>query len=67
MKEHPQDCILLGREAPAGNHGVMAQLVSEKLNCPSVGPVIDFFLMEMDEKSVTILVSEGGRHKDSRP
>ena len=39
----------------------MAQLVSEKLNCPSVGPVID--LMEMDEKSVAVLVSEGGSIK----
>lgn len=59
VKENPQDCILTGREAPVGNHGVMARLAAEKLGCPSVGPVID--LLETDGKSVTVLVSDEGR------
>lgn len=59
VRENPQECILVGKEAPVGNHGIMAQLVAEKLNYPSVGPVID--LMEMDEKSVTVLVSDEGK------
>lgn len=58
IKENHQDCILVGKEAPGGNHGIMAQLVAEKLKYPSIGPVID--LLEMDEKSVTVLVSDEG-------
>ena len=58
IKENPQDCILLGREAPVGNQGVMAQLVAEKIKYPLVGPVID--ILAIDQKSITILVSNEG-------
>ncbi len=59
VKKNPQDCIILGKEAPVGNHGIMAQLVAEKLHYPSVSSVID--IVETDQKSVTVVVSDEGR------
>lgn len=59
VRENLPDCILLGREAPVGNHGVMARLVAGKLSYPLAGPVID--LLEIDPASVTVLVSDEGR------
>lgn len=59
MRENPQDCILLGREAPVGNHGIMAWLVAEKMKYPAIGPVID--IESTDQKFITVLVSNEGR------
>lgn len=59
LRGNPQDCILLGREAPVGNHGIMAQLVAEKINYPCIGTVID--IEAADQESVTVLVSDEGR------
>lgn len=58
IKENPQDCVMLGQEAPAGNQGVMAQLVAEKTEYPLVGPVID--ILETDQNSITVLISNEG-------
>lgn len=59
IKEYPQDCILLGKEAPNGNHGIMAGLVAEKIKYPLIGPMID--IVSADQESVTVLVSDEGR------
>lgn len=59
IKECPQDCLLLGKEAPNGNHGIMAGLVAEKIKYPLIGPIIDIIFI--DQESVTVLVSDEGR------
>lgn len=58
IRQNPQDCILIGKEAPVGNHGVMAQLVAEKTGCPLIGPVVD--LLSANQNDVTVLVSNEG-------
>ena len=56
VKENRQDCVLLGKEAPVGNQGVMAQIVAEKIKYPMVGPVVD--IVELKQDSVIVLVSD---------
>lgn len=64
IKENPQDCILLGREAPIGNQGVMAQLVAEKIEYPLIGPIID--IISINRNFVTVLVSNEGRIQEQK-
>lgn len=59
VRENPQDCILLGKEAPVGNQGIMAELVAEKIKYPLIGPIID--ILSINQESVTVLVSNEGR------
>lgn len=56
-KEHVE-CVLIGQEAPEGNHGIMAQLVAQKIGYPMIGPVID--ILDVKDESVTVLVSNAG-------
>lgn len=58
IKKHHQDCILIGKEAPVENQGVMAQLVARKTEYPLIGTVID--ILEIEESYVTVLVQNAG-------
>ncbi len=58
VKEEHVECVFVGQEAPEGNHGIMAQLVAQKIGYPMIGPVID--VLDAKEESITVLVSHAG-------
>jgi electron transfer flavoprotein alpha/beta subunit len=58
IKKHPQDVILVGREAPLGNNASTGQLIAEELNYPLFASVID--ILDIDEKELIIRVENNG-------
>lgn len=58
LTTHPQDLILLGREAPLGNNAATAQLVAAALDVPLISSVVDFSYR--DEKSISVDFQHNG-------
>lgn len=44
LETHPQDVVLMGRQAPEGNNFAVPQFVAEKLGLPLVANVVDIHL-----------------------
>ncbi len=58
LHDHPQDLLVLGREAPLGNNAATAQLVASYLNLPLISAVVDFSYR--DESSISVTFQHEG-------
>lgn len=58
IKKHPQDIILVGREAPLGNNAATGQLIAEGLCYPLFASVID--ILEINENELIIQIENNG-------